>query len=237
MSDDIDTRITPALHPDNVKEVAGYDDDTAPVLAPTMTAFSEAYEGLRQVHNAREKAKLNPTWNESMQIIHTQDLADKVFARIAKAMDGTRGRLEQGITSLEAQLSGPVESKASASIAAEIRAHVKGLKTGERQAFLQKAIDDGDVVSATAVLGAPSYLSGLDPNMQKVLLRFYHERQSPDAAKRLKAMVGAKTMIEQRAGLVFKELEKAVGFPPHKVKKLREAKNEAEAAFILNDVA
>lgn len=34
-------------------------------------------------------------------------------------------------------------------------------------------------------------------------------------------MKGAKQMIEERAGLVFKELEKAVGAPPHKAAALR----------------
>ncbi len=43
-------------------------------------------------------------------------------------------------------------------------------------------------------------------------------------------------MIEERAGLVFKELEKAVGAPPHKAAALRKAKTEAEQAFVLKDI-
>lgn len=42
-----------------------------------MTAFSTAYEGIRAVHEAREKAKTNPTLNEAHQIIHTDDFAQK----------------------------------------------------------------------------------------------------------------------------------------------------------------
>jgi hypothetical protein len=61
--------------------------------------------------------------------------------------------------------------------------------------------------------------------------RLWHEKQSPDMAKRLRAMQGAKTMIEQRAGLVFGELERAVKAPPHKAKRLREANTDAERAF------
>ena len=38
----VDVRVSPGLHPDNVKQIDGYDDDTAPYLAPTMTAFSTA---------------------------------------------------------------------------------------------------------------------------------------------------------------------------------------------------
>lgn len=233
MPTNIDTRITPALHPDNVKEIEGYDDETALVLGPTVTAFSEAYEAVRAVHNAREKAKTNPTWNEAQQIIATDDLAQKQFARIAHGFDSVRSNLEKGIAHLEQELSAPVTSRAAGSISAEIRAHVKGLKSGERQAFIHKAISDGDEASATAVLGAPAYLSGFDPDMQKVLLRFYHEQHSPRLARRLKVMLGAKSLIEERAGLVFGQLEKAVGAPPHKARALREAKNASERAFVM----
>ena len=35
MTDNVDPRITPTLHPENVKNIEGYDDQTAPYLAPT----------------------------------------------------------------------------------------------------------------------------------------------------------------------------------------------------------
>lgn len=98
-----------------------------------------------------------------------------------------------------------------------------------------QAIDEGDDLTATAILGAPPYLSGFDANIQKTYLRIYHEKNSPQVAKRLKAMHGAKAMIEQRSGLVHGELEKAVGMRPDKVKALRDAKDAAEQAFILKD--
>lgn len=233
MSTEIDTRVTPALHPQNVKEIEGYGEDTAPILGPTEIAFSTAYEGIRAVHDAREAAKRNPTWNEAQQIIQTDDLAQKQFARIAANFDATRINLEKGIAHLEQELSAPVTSRAAAPIAAEIRAHVKGLGTTKLHQFIKEAIDDGDHDTVTAVLGAPSYLSGISPDMQKTYLRFWHERNSPDLARRLKAMVGAKELIERNAPLVFKELEKAVGAPPHKAKALREAKTKAEKHFVM----
>jgi len=237
MADMVDTRVTPALHPNNVKEIEGYDDETAPVLAPTVTAFDEAYQGIAAVHTARDKAKTNPTWNEAQQILVTQEMADKVFARIAKAMDGTRANLEKGIAHLEGELSQPVTSRAAAPVASEIRNYVRTLPTAKLHAFIKEALDNGDHDTVTAVLGAPSYLSGLTPEFQKTYLRLYHERNSPEKAKRLKVMHGTKVLIEDRAGLVFKELEKAVGVPPHKAKELREAKTAAEKAFVLKDVA
>jgi len=234
MSDNIDIRVTPALHPDNVKEIEGYDSETEAILAPTVTAFDEAYRAIGAVHNAREKAKTNPTWNEAQQIIATDDLAQKQFGRIAKGFDSVRGNLEKGIASIEKELSAPVESKAAHSVATEIRGHIKGLTTDDRMKVIRQAIDDGDHTVATAVLGVPAMLSGIAPEMQKVLLRLYHERHNPQMAKRLKAMQSAKVMIEERGGLVFKELEKAVGAPPHKARALRDAKTAAEKAFVMS---
>jgi hypothetical protein len=234
MSDNIDIRVTPALHPDNVKEIEGYDSETEAILAPTVTAFDEAYRGIAKVHDARDKAKTNPTWNEAQQIIATDDLAQKEFGRIAKGFDSVRGNLEKGIGSIEKELSAPVESKAAHTVAGEIRGHLKGLTTDERMKAIREAIDEGDHATATAALGAPAMLSGLDKKMQAVLTRMYHERHNPGLAKRLKAMQGAKVMIEERGGLVFKELEKAVGAPQHKARALRDAKTAAEKAFVMS---
>lgn len=238
MSDDVDVRVTPGLHPNNVKEIEGYaEGDVAALLAPTMTAFSEAYIGIGKVHDARDAAKRNPTWNEAQQIISTDDFAQKQFARIAKGFDSVRANLVKGIEHIEQELSRPVESKAAHTVATEIRGYVRGLATGERMNLVRKAIEEGDHITATAILGAPAYLSGLDANMQAVLVRTYHEKHNPVQATRLKVMNGARELIERRAGLVFRELEKAVGVPPHKAKALREAKTNAEKAFVLKDVA
>lgn len=236
MTTTINSRVTPALHAENVKQIEGYDDsDIAAVLAPTLNAFDEAYSGIGQVYEAREKAKTNPTWNEAQQIIATDDLAQKQFGRIAKIMDTTRANLEKGIAHLEQELSQPVTTRAAHPVASEIRTYVRGLGTTKLHSFIQSAIDNGDHDTVTAVLGAPAYLSGLTREFQQTYLRFYHERNNPATAKRLKAMQGAKALIEERAGLVFKELEKAVGAPPHKAKALREAKTAAEKAFVLKD--
>jgi hypothetical protein len=236
MSEEIDVRVTPALHPRNVAEIDGYDDDTALVLGPVVTAFDAAYQGIGAVHTAREKAKLNPTWNEAQQVIMTQDMADKVFASVAKQMDGQRASLAKGIAHLEKELSQPIESRAAHPIAQEIRAHIKALPGAARMGFIKQAIDAGDHEVPQAALGAPAFLSGMDPGIQDTLLRMYRAKANPAMSQRLKAMTGAKALIEERGALVMKELEKAVGLPPHKVQQLRNAKTAAEQAFVLKDI-
>lgn len=231
----LSVNITPALHPDNIKHLDGYDDQTAGYVAHVETAFSEAYEGIKSVWAAKESGMNNPTWNEAMAIIHTDDFAQKKLTRITKTFDASMSNLTKGIDAMEQQLATPLQHTGSTGISQEIRAHAKGLTTEQRRKFLDEAQQSHDHITISAVLSAPGYLSGLSETERQIRTRLYHEATSPDVAKKLKVMKGARSMIEERAGLVFKEIEKAVGAPAHKVKALREAKSKAEAAFILKD--
>jgi len=232
---DLDTRVSLSLHPDSLLAVDGYNEESAPYVAGVATALSEAYQGIGKVHTAREKAKTNPTWNDALQIIHTQDLADKVFANVAKRFDRVKAELDRGITALDAELSTPLTTKASQPLASEIRAHAKNLSTGERVVFLQKAIERGDEMTVSSLLGAPSYLSGLNDEMQTAHTKHWHRVRNPAVANRLKVMEAGRELLMQRAALVHSELEKAVGEAPHKVQALRAAKTAAEQAFILEN--
>jgi hypothetical protein len=233
---EVGTLVTPSLHPQTVASLEDYDDDTKGELAQVVTAFDTAYKGVAQVFEAREKAKQNPAWTEAAQVIMTQEFADKVFAKVAGGFDKVSRNLTSGIAVLEKELSGPMDTAAAGRFGREIRDHVKALPDGKRTGFVTAAIDRGDFDAAAAVLAAPAYLSGIDPAMQASLLRMWHVKQNPVKEKRLRAMQAALDLVGQRGGLVFKELERAVGAPPHKVKALREAKTAAEKAFVLQGI-
>lgn len=233
MSDYIDSRVSPSLHPDTVKSIDGYDDETALVLGPTVTAFDTAYRACIDVHAAREAAKTNPTWNEAQQVIHTDDLARRKLDQVTRVFDAELSRLGKAVAHLEAELTAPLAAKAGESIARDIRAHVKAMTTQERHEFIQEALDTGDAETISSILAAPPYLSGLTKDFQHTYTRLWREKVAPDMAKRLKAMQSAKTLLETRGGLVFPELTKAVGAPPHKAKRLREAKTAAERHFVM----
>lgn len=235
MSETIDTRVSPSLHPGNIRALDDYDDETALYLAPAETALSEAYVGLGQVHSARDAARKNPAWNDAAQVLQTQDYADKIFTRVARHFDSTSASLSKSIASIEEQLSAPITSKASHAVSAEIRAHVKTLSAEDRMSFLQRVAHEGDETTCAAVFGAPAYLSGVEPKTVEVLTRIYHERKSPAVAKRLRAMKAAHDLLSDRGGLLHKELEKAVGMAPARVRALRQARTEAEQALILRD--
>lgn len=233
MADEIDTRVTPSFHPDTVRAIDAYDDDTASVLAGTEAAFSEAYIAVGRVHDAREAAKTNPTWNEAQQVIATQDLADKLTLNLAKRFDSATAGLTRVIEGLERDLSQPIEGKGVGAMSAEIRAYVKGLPEGQQMGFIRNAIEAGDERTVGAVLGGVPYLSGITPEMQTVLLRLHHEKTNPRAAKQLRAAKAGLELIGERAGLLFGQMEQAVGAKQAKVQKLRAAKAAAEKSFVV----
>ncbi|PBN43478.1 hypothetical protein [Sphingobium sp. D43FB] len=233
MSDNIDTRVTPSFHPDTVRAIDAYDDDTASVLAGTEAAFTEAYIGVGRVHDAREAAKTNPTWNEAQQVIQTADFADKLTLQLAKRFDSASAGLTRVIEGLERDLSQPIEGRGVGAMSAEIRAYVKGLPEGQQMGFIRNAIEAGDERTVGAVLGGVPYLSGITPEMQNVLIRLHHEKTNPRAAKQLRAAKAGLELLGERAGLLFGQMEQAVGAKQAKVQKLRAAKAAAEKSFVV----
>jgi hypothetical protein len=248
LADTIDTRITSGLHPENVKAIDGYDDDTALVLEPTERAFAAAYEGVKSVWRAKDAVANDPTLTESARILKVDDMATKVQGKLTREFDSVRVNLEKGIAHIEGELTAPVTAKASHGMADSIRTHVKNLSAGERMPFIHEAINDGDDLTASSILGAPAYLSGIDANMKQTFTRMYHERTSPALAKRLRVMTAAKELVEQRGGLILSQLEKAVGVVEVKSKQgmvvkrirpqeLREQRDKSDKAFALPSAA
>jgi len=232
---DIDTRVSPDLHPAKVKHIEGYSEASAPFLAATETAFSTAYEGLRAVYETRAIVDQNPGWNDAQKVMQVSKFADKKEKEAINAFRRAEEGLRANIDKVEQELSAPVEAKATGTIAAEVRAYAKAMSNApERHSFIMQAIEAGDATTLSALLGAPSYLSGLTVELQRTYVRQYREKMAPELAQRLKAMQGALTLIETRLGLMFKSWEKAVGAPPQKVAELRRTQAAALKALELN---
>ena len=230
---DADIRVTPSFHPQTVRSLDFYDDDTSSILAGTEAAFNEAYIGVGRVHDAREAAKKNPTWNEAQQTIETASFADKIFAGLAKRFDSATAGLNRVIEGLERDLSQPIQAMTTGAMAGEIRAFVKALPDGQQMAFIRNAIEQGDERTVGSCLGGPAYLCGITPEVQAVLLKLYHEKANPRAARQLRAAKAGLELLGERGGLIFGEMERAVGAKQAKVQKLRAAKAAAEKSFVV----
>ncbi len=227
----VDTNVTPSLHPQVVASLESYDSETEGYLQPAVEAFKVAYEGIGKVHAARDAVRNDPTMTEAAQIVRTDDHAQKLYKIAAARFDKVTSDMQSGIAKMEAELSRPVEARAAHTIAVEIRSHAKAMDSSKLHAFIRQAIVQGDEVTVSSVLGAPPYLSGLTAEFQQTYTRMWHEKANPLAAKRIRAMQGALDLLGTNAPLITKELERAVGVAPFKVKQYREAKARADKAF------
>jgi hypothetical protein len=154
----------------------------------------------------------DPTLNEAGQLLKVDDYAQKrMIAKVYPLWDTASANLNAKVEAWEKEMTKEVVSRASQMVSGEIRAHIKGLPLGERMATISQAIRDGDAVVASAVLGAPGMLSGIDEEMKPILLREYHEQFNPGLAKRLRAVSAARDLIDGRMGVLKKEVAKAVG--------------------------
>lgn len=227
----VDTRITPSLHSETLREVDGYDETMLPHIAAAFEALDDAYLTIAKIHDARDAAKKNQAWTPEQAVLAVSEAAYKQQQRLLKKFDGLVATMDKQIAHFEQELSQPLESRAAVTVAGEIRSYAKNLTTEERHKFLQQAIDAGDQTTVSACLGAPSYLSGLDANFAKTYVRFWHEKMNPQSAQRLKAIRGAKAHIEKVGPLIMGQVEKAMGSDWGRVKALREGNSKALAAL------
>lgn len=239
----VDTRVSPAFNALSITEAEFFDEDTQPALQQVADVFSTVHASLGKVFDAKDAASANTAWNEDMRVIKVQEAADRFLAKFAPQLTKVLHNMHSGVAMYEKELSAPIEAQAALTISTQIRDHVKGLakqqgtNTLDKRpgvsavGFVQQAIQKGDAVTASAVLGAPAYLSGLTDDMHAVLLRMWHEKQNPVAAKRVKAMSAAAEMIADRGLLLHRTLEKLVGKPPSHARALRDRNAAAEKAL------
>lgn len=231
---EITTAVTPSLHPQNVLSLDGYDNETAPAVAPVLDAMRAAYEGLSQVHAAREAAAKDPSMTDAARVLRIAAFGEQHQNAITRKFDAAHANLTKAINALDSSLNEPLKLRADRpGIAGEVRSFVKGLSLAERENWFNERQRAGDMESLEHILGAPGYLSGLSDDERAVRTRFYHRLRQPVAARRLDVMRAGLNLIEQRGPLVWGELEKAVGADSRKVARLKEAKSAAEQAFIL----
>ena len=174
---DVDTRITPALHPDNIASLDGYNDSTAPLVADAAEALEAAYGYLGGIHDVRAAAFADPTLTKEAALLKADDHAQAKLAAVTKKFDAAVARFGTSIASLEADLSASVKEQAGRAVSGEVRALMQ--KSNDRVGLMEKALAEGDDEVLSAVLGAPPMLSGLTKEIHTVFLRKYNEQRKP----------------------------------------------------------
>lgn len=230
MPEQVDERVTLSFHPETFSKLDGYDEDSAKFIGDAVSAFNDAYRTIAKVHDATDAGKRNGAWTDEQRILAVSKVAGKEQERLLRKLDAALANTTKAAEHIERELSVPVESKASLGISAEIRQHVKSLGKGQMD-FVRGLIEAGDDLSVSAVLGGPSYLSGLTDNMRTVLTRMWHERQNPALVQRLTLLRATAEKIERDGPLVFREMEKAVGAKASRVQSIDRANEAAQAAL------
>lgn len=164
---------------------------------------------LTAVYDYRAAAFSDPTKTEPAALLATDDFAASKLPSVTKRFDAAIAQFDTTIASYERELVAPVKQKAGETVSTEVRAHLKA--SPNRIDIVRQAIRDGDDEVACAALGGPAMLSGLAPEIHRVLLREYHMARSPVVAQRLKALTSAKAYLEAHGGKVLSEAVRAVG--------------------------
>lgn len=230
MPEQVDTRVSLSLHPETFTALDGYDENTVGFVGDALSAFNDAYVTIGRIHTATEVGRKDLTQTEEHRVLVVGKEAAKQQARLLRRFDVATTNIKKGAEQIEHELSVPIESKASLGIAAEVRAHATSLKGGASD-FVRQRITSGDDLSVSAVLGAPSYLSGLTDDTRSVLTRMWHERQNPALVQRLTLMRSVLDKLDRDGGRVITEMQKAVGADPATLRGIDAAHTAARAAL------
>lgn len=209
---DINTKVSPSLHPAVIESIEGYNDETASHVADAVRAFTSAYTQLGKIHEFSEAIEPDTSLTDDAKLLNVADYAGSRMEAALRAMQNATDSLGKRIAHAEAELNAPLKAtKATTGMTSEIRAHVKALPADERRAWFAEALESGDTASLEAVLAGPGYLSGLKQVEVDHYTRLYQEQQNPQMFRRLQVMKQASALLEERGSLVFTGAEKALG--------------------------
>ena len=231
---EINSNITPSLHPQNITSIDGYDDTTAGYVESAKAALELSYKSLGAVHSARAKVNANSAWSKEKKILELAEFGEKNMDRILPVFDRTRTNLESGIKSVEQAMSESL-SKTTPALAQEIRSHIKTLDRTARAELVQKLFAEKNYDVVTAIIDAPAFLSGITTEERENYKRKLHETTNPELVKRVKVMKSALSIIESRGPLVMLQTEKAIGANFDLIAKLRNEESATRRALIIKD--
>jgi DNA-binding Xre family transcriptional regulator len=139
---------------------------------------------------------------------------------------------------LENELAKPIKASADRpGIAEQVRTHFKTMALDQRLPALRALIANGDTESASAILGAPAFLSGFEtfkPEVMGPVVKELNAKMQPTVAKRLDAVRAASDFLGKRSYLNT-ECVRVIGVSPNRLSKLRAGKSESERARALLD--
>jgi hypothetical protein len=98
---DVDTSVTPALHPQVVASMDDYDSETEGELRQVVDAFSGAYQGVLKVNAARQSVAQDITLTDAAKVLAASDVADKVLETATARFDKVAANMKAALPTLK----------------------------------------------------------------------------------------------------------------------------------------
>lgn len=181
-------------------------------IAQLRTAHDRMREGFYAVLNALRTP--DPTLTPEAHYVETKKQSDRWIDQCVGACASARQSAENTLSALNNDIDKRLEIRDSAR-ASEIRSYFGALKKSERIPAALAAIERSDKETIGAILGAPTYLSGITESERAVLWNAHAEKHAGDLLKRKKITEKALAIND----LSFNQALVALGaiFPKQKV--------------------
>lgn len=153
--------------------------------------------------------------------------ASSLMTGALQKYDAANKSLQSQIEATEAELTKSISASTAGTLASEIRSFCRTHKNPNQ--FVVELMQSGDEQGVSAILGAPSYLSGLTDDMRKAFTRQWHERRNPQLTGKLALLNAASERLDRAGAAFLVTVEKAMGVDYRVIKRLRDA--AAAASF------
>lgn len=238
MSDKIDARVSQQMDPETFRAIEGHDDETAPFVGDVINAFVDIHHVLSSLHDARARAESNGALTPENRILEVSKVAEKHRDRVVSRLARTERDLRARIEHTEGELTKPLVERAGlGTLNGEVRDHFKGLDRAAREKLLREAMEKGDGLTLTAVLGGPYYLSGMTEIDHQHYVRELHERDNPHLVRRLDVMNRFLAMLERGVRAMPAQFDKAVGATRHRAATIMAADQRMHDALKIEPIA
>lgn len=211
-----------AFDPANITAHENFEELEGWGVGLAVDALKVVQDVVKNVIEARDTYQTDPTLTPAAQLLAVDDLYAKLMPVATKRLDVARDTIIRAVAAQEAELRKAFTS--TSQFAAEIRAHCKSLPTSERMTLISTATTAGDMTTLSAILGAPSYLSGLDAKMAEALTERANMVRSPLTSKRLALLRNAQTKLEAAGAIAVGNYEAMIGAQDATVRRLREGR-------------
>lgn len=212
----------------HVTQAAEYEAN-AGYVAEAVGALQAMQEVLTVVMEAREKVKKDPTLTQAAMVLTVAAFSDARTPAATRKVDAAWKALDTRIAEAEASLREGIPGHATGSVASEIRAHVKAMRTSaDRMAFLRGLVAAGDLESLAAVVKSKPFLSGLTQVEVDLLVHNFNAQTRPELPARIDFLKRTRAHLERAWAPFILDMQRAVGVKYETVNKLRAAKAAAQ---------